>query len=44
MSNARIPRRPTSPAYFLGRPAEVWVVSQRRRGAKPSRDGDIVRD
>ena len=44
MSNARFSRRPTSPAYFLGRPAETWVLSQRRKGAKPSRNGNVGRD
>ncbi len=41
MNDTRVPRRPTSPAYFLGRPAEVWVISQRRRGARPSRHDDV---
>ena len=41
MNNARVPRRPTSPAYFLGRRAEVWVDLQRPRGARPSRHDDV---
>ncbi len=44
MKKARLTRRPTSPAYFLGRPAEVWVTSQRRPGARPSGRGDVARD
>ncbi len=44
MTNVRNPRRPTSPAYFLGRPAATWVIAQRRNGARPSRgDSDVAR-
>lgn len=44
MSTARNPRRPVSPAYYLGRPAELWLVTQRQRKTKPSRHRDIARD
>jgi hypothetical protein len=37
MITSRIPRR-TTPAYYLGRTAAQWQLSQRRRGAKASSD------
>ncbi len=32
MNNARFSRRPTSPAYFLGRRAETWVTVTAAQG------------
>ena len=43
MTNVRNPRRPTSPAYFLGRPASTWVIAQRRKGAAHHGDSDVAR-